>query len=77
MKDNIITLTSYHIDQDGIGKYEYHVYHKEDFERKKPLYLGTILQDGTPINCTCTGFSLLKKCYHIERAKEIVEIVID
>lgn len=76
VQDNIVTIKSYHIDQDRIGKYEYAVYHKDDNKQKKPLYLGTILEDGTPVNCTCTGFSLLQKCYHGSKAHEITEVPI-
>lgn len=73
-QDNIVTIKSYHIDQDGVEKYEYAVYHKDDYGQKKALYLGTILKDGTHVNCTCKGFSLLRKCYHGPKAFEITVV---
>ena len=77
MPDNIVTITDYSIDQDGIQQYHYKVYHKDDDVRKKALYMGTILKDGTPVNCTCTAGSLGKLCYHSNLAKEITEIQIE
>lgn len=73
---NIVTLTDFFTSNyDGDG-YHYAVYHKDDDLRKKKLYSGRIRTDGSPIDCTCTGWSILKKCYHLDEAKKIVEIAI-
>ena len=74
--DSVVSLTSFSIDHDGMESYHYNVYKKDDDIRKKPLYMGEIGIDGTPIWCTCTGFSILKKCYHGKKAFEIIEVKI-
>lgn len=56
--------------------YLYHVYHKDDTERKKILYTGEISDDPKHNYCECTGWSLLQKCYHNEFAHNMMEVKI-
>ena len=75
-QENQVVITTYFISNyDGEG-YHYAVFHKDDLERKRKLYSGRISMDGKPLDCTCTGYSLLKKCYHGLRAKSIMEVKI-
>lgn len=73
-QDNITVITSYFIDQDKTEGYYYNVYKKDDYYRKKALYVGAITLKGEFVSCTCTGGSLIKKCYHSKAAKSIMEI---
>ncbi len=54
----------------------YHVYAKEDTERKKILYMGEISDDPKYCYCECTGWSILEKCYHNNNMQKIMEIKI-
>ena len=75
-QENQVKLTSYFIDQDGTEGYYYNVYHKNDYYRKKSLYMGAITLKGEFISCTCIGGSIIKKCYHSRLAKNIMEVKI-
>lgn len=68
-QDNIVKLTS-----TSNHGYRYSVYSKDN--PKKVLYMGEISEDPNYCSCTCTGFSLLSKCYHNKRAKQTMEIKI-
>jgi len=59
-----------------INGYLYHVYHKDDLDQEKILYTGEISEDPKHCYCECTGFSLLRKCYHQTKAKETMEVKI-
>lgn len=54
----------------------YVVYHKDDVERKKILYTGELSENSKHAYCECTGWSLLKKCYHQKVANNIMEVKI-
>jgi len=56
--------------------YMYLVYHKDDTERKKILYTGEISDEPKHSYCECKGWSLLEKCYHNVKAKQIMEVKI-
>lgn len=56
--------------------YLYTVYDKDDTERKKIIYTGKISEDPKHCYCECVGWSLLEKCYHNRKAKEIMEMKI-
>jgi len=56
--------------------FRYNVFHKDDTDCTKILYMGEISLDGKHDSCTCTGFSLLSKCYHNKKAKEIMRMKI-
>jgi len=69
--DNIVKLCS-----TSMNGFRYNVFHKDDKEFTKILYMGEISEDGEHDSCTCTGYSLLSKCYHNKKAKEIRELKI-
>ena len=54
----------------------YHVFHKDDTENKKILYTGEISDDKKYCYCECTGFSLLRRCYHQTKAFATMEVKI-
>ena len=54
--------------------YLYHVYHKDDLDRKKMLYFGEVGDDLKHNYCTCPGYSILEKCYHVKFANDIAGI---
>lgn len=70
-KDNIVKLCS----TSNYG-FRYNVFHKDDKECTKILYMGEISEDGKHDSCTCAGFSLLSKCYHNKIARNIMELKI-
>ncbi len=68
-QDKTVTIVS--TSTDG---YYYNVYEKNDTERTKAVYFGKITHDGKNDQCTCMGFTILSKCYHNKKAREIMEI---
>jgi len=55
----------------------YHVYHKDDSERKTVLYFGEISNDNPKHDyCTCLAYVHGLDCYHQKTAKDIMEIKI-
>lgn len=67
MKDNIIKFCS-----TSIYGLRYNVFHKDDTDESDILYMGLVTKDRKNDQCTCIGFSLLKKCYHNEFARSMV-----
>ena len=56
--------------------YIYNVYPKDNLDHKKALYFGEISDNPKYNYCTCTGWSLLSKCYHNEFAHNTMEVKI-
>ena len=52
----------------------YHVYAKEDSERKRILYTGEISDEPKHNYCECIGWSILEKCYHNTAAHILMEV---
>ena len=66
-QNNIIKFCS-----TSIRGLRYNVYSKDDPDESTILYMGLITKDGKNDECTCTGFSLLKKCYHNKIARSVI-----
>jgi len=64
-KDNQVVMQS-----TTMHGYLYHVYHKDDTERKKILYRGEISDIPQHNYCECTGYTIGTYCYHHSLAKQ-------
>jgi len=56
--------------------YLYHVFDKDDSDRKKILYVGEISNDPKHAYCECLAYVHGLDCYHQKNAKKIMEIPI-